>query len=334
MKTLNVVLSEKCNLNCTYCNQDKWSKKEIDPYLFLEEYKRIREEFPDELIRIDFFGGEPLMFMDLIKIIIAETEHDSNIKYVMPTNGLLLTEDNLPYILEKKIEVSISFDGLWQDRNRLQLNGKGTFERFLEKREIFRQIPDLKMHTMIYKGCYNLLENHLYIKNNYGINPELTLVRDMGVWDQKSVDRLKDGIKELFDWYIANPTEEMPFFILFYLRHFLNYTNKRYTRDFCGAGTNIFMFSENKTVPCNRFKDEPKMIEDIPKYIKMSVCQTCEVKNYCEKGCLFEQIKNKGPIAELCDIYKYAYNQVRHMTKSLYNNDYFKNTVMMELEKG
>ena len=333
MKGLSVVLSEKCNLNCTYCNQDKWSKKEIDPYLFLEEYKRMRKEFPDELIQIDFFGGEPLMFMDSIKIIIAETEKDSNIKYVMPTNGLLLTENNLPYIIEKKIEVSISFDGLWQDRNRLQLNGKGTVHRFLEKRELFRQIPDLKMHTMIYKGCYNLLENHLYIKNHFGINPELTLVRDMGVWDQKSVDRLKDGIKEMFDWYIANPKEEMPFFILFYLRHFLNYSTKGHTKDFCGAGTDIFMFSENKTVPCNRFKDEPKMIEDIPKYIKMSVCQTCEVKNYCEKGCLFEQIKNKGPIVELCDIYKYAYNQVRHMTKSLYNNDYFKNTVMMELEK-
>ena len=333
MKLVTVFLSEKCNLNCSYCNQDKWSKDQIDPYLFLEEYRRVRKEFPNELIQIDFFGGEPLLFMDLIKTIISETENDGNIQYGMPTNGLLLTEETLQYIIEKKINVSVSFDGLWQDRNRLQLNGKGTSHRFIEKRELFQRIPNFKIHTMVYKGCYNLLENHLYIRDHFGVNPELTLVRDMEAWDQKSVDLLKNGIKELFDWYINNPKEEMPFFILFYLRHFLNYSSRGHTKDFCGAGTDIFMFSDNKPVPCNRFKDEPKMVEDIPKYIKMSVCQTCEVKNYCEKGCLFEQIKNKGPIVELCDIYKYTYSQVRHMTKTLYNNDFFKKTVMMELEK-
>jgi uncharacterized protein len=334
VKTLLVVLSEKCNLNCTYCGVDKWSKKAIDPYLYLEEFRKMRSQYPSETIKIDFFGGEPLLQMDLIKIILDGVKDDRNLKLFMPTNGLLLDDEKLQFLIDHKIEISISFDGLWQDRNRLQLNGKGTVERFFEKRDLFRQIPNVRCHTMIYKGCYNLLENHLFIRDNFGFNPELTLVRDVGVWDQHSVNRLKAGMKELYDWYISNPQEPIPFFILFYLRHFLNYHSKGVSIDNCGAGSDVWMFSENKVVPCTRFKDSPEMIAEIPKYAKMEVCQTCEVKNYCHKGCLFEQIKNQGPIVELCDIYKYAYQETRRVVSELKTNPYFKQVIQTELEEN
>jgi len=333
MKTLLVVLSEKCNLNCSYCGVDKWSKLSIDPNLYLEEFRKMRERYPDETIKIDFFGGEPLLQMDLIKVILDGVQHDDNLKLFMPTNGLLLDEEKVQFLVDNNIEVSLSFDGLWQDRNRLQLNGKRTMHRFMEKRDLFRKIPGVNCHTMITKGCYNLLENHLWIKDNFGFNPELTLVRDVGTWDQHSVDQLMVGITELFDWYIENPEQGMPYFVLFYLRHFLDYHSKGVTTDNCGAGTHMFMFSENKVVPCTRFKDSPDMIAEIPKYAQMPVCQTCEVKNYCKKGCLFEQIKNQGPIVELCDIYKYTYREVKRMTAALKNNQFFKQIVKEEMEK-
>jgi len=333
MKTLLVVLSEKCNLNCSYCGVDKWSKLSIDPDLYLAEFRKMRKRFPDETIKIDFFGGEPLLQMDLIETILEGVKHDNNLKLFMPTNGLLLDEKKIQFLIDNNIEVSLSFDGLWQDRNRLQLNGKKTLHRFLEMRDLFRKIPGVNCHTMITKGCYNLLENHLWIKDNFGFNPELTLVRDVGTWDQNSVEKLKVGITEMFDWYIENPEQGMPYFVLFYLRHFLDYHGKGVTTDNCGAGTHMFMFSENKVVPCTRFKDSPDMIAEIPKYAQMPVCQTCEVRNYCKKGCLFEQIKNQGPIVELCDIYKYTYREVKRMTAALRDNPYFKQVVKEEMEK-
>ena len=333
MKTLLVVLSEKCNLNCSYCGVDKWSKKSIDPELYLAEFRNLRALHPDEKIKIDFFGGEPLLQIDLIKTILDGVRNDGNIKLFMPTNGLLLTEEIVHWLVAENIEVSISFDGLWQDRNRLQLNGKGTLRKFFEKKDLFQQLPGVSCHTMVDKGCYNLLENHLFIRDNFGFNPELTLIRDVGTWSIDGVNKLKIGIAELFDWYIANPNEGMPYFVLFYLRHFLNYHGKGLEIDNCGAGSDMFMFSENKVVPCTRFKDSPEMIAAIPQYAQMPVCQTCEVKNYCQKGCLFEQIKNQGPIVELCDIYKYVYKEVTRMTAALKDDEFFKRTVLEELEK-
>lgn len=332
MKTLLVVLSEKCNLNCSYCDVDKWSKKTIDPELYLIEFRKMREQYPDETIKIDFFGGEPLLQIPLIKIILDGVRNDGNIKLFMPTNGLLLTDEIADWLVEEKIETSISFDGLWQDRNRLQLNGRGTLERFWEKRELFHRLPKVSCHTMIDKGCYNLLENHLYIRDNFGFNPQLTLVRDIGTWDDNRVEKLKVGIDELFDWYVQNPQEEMPYFIKHFFGHVLNYKVKHYVTDNCGAGSDVWMFSENKVVPCTRFKDEPELIEIIPKYAKMKECETCEVKNVCEKGCLYEQIKNGGPIVELCDLYKHIYGWINTMTARLRHNQYFIKTVQKELE--
>jgi uncharacterized protein len=331
MKTLLVVLSEKCNLNCSYCGVDKWSKDSIDPGLYLAEFRKMRSQYPDETIKIDFFGGEPLLQIDLIKQILDGVRNDGNIKLFMPTNGLLLNEEIVQWLVDENIETSISFDGLWQDRNRLQLNGKGTLERFFEKRELFHRLPKVSCHTMIDKGCYNLLENHLFIRDNFGFNPQLTLVRDVGTWSRHGVEKLKTGIAQLVDWYIDNPDEEMPYFILFYLRHFINYSARGYVADNCGAGTNVFMFSENKVVPCTRFKDSPEMIEAIPKYAQMPECESCEVKNYCQKGCLFEQIKNQGPIVELCDIYKYTYREVKRIASSLKNNEKFKQIIEKEI---
>jgi uncharacterized protein len=334
MKLYTVVLSEKCNLNCSYCGVDKWSKKSIDPDLCVQEFWNLREKYPDEKIQVDFFGGEPLLHLDLVKKIIEKIKNDKNIKFFMPTNALLLNENIVEYLNENNVEVKISFDGLWQDKNRLQLNGKGTLNKFLEKRELFKKIPDVTCHTMIDKGCYNLLENHLWIKENFGFNPHLTLVRDLGTWNNNRVEKLKEGITEIFDWYTNNTHEEIPFFIVYYLRHFLNYSIKKYEKEYCGAGTDILMFDENKVIPCTRFKREPELIQEIPNYIKMNVCQTCEVKNYCEKGCLFEQIKNKGPIEELCDIYKYLYHKVRTMCSILKEDLNFKTMLMEEIKNG
>jgi uncharacterized protein len=332
MKLLVAALSEKCNLNCSYCNVNKQSTKSLDPKLFVEEFYKFRQLHPTEKIQIDFYGGEPLLQIRKIKYIV-ENIKDDNIKYFMPTNGLALTESNLQFLIDNNIETSVSFDGLWHETNRRQLNGKGTIHRYFEKRDLFHQLPNVRCHTMVTKGCYNLLENHQYIMSSFKMNPELTLVRDVGTWDTESVNKLKEGIDELFEWYIDNAdVEQMPNFILYYLKHYLNYHNSGYQKSNCGAGTDIKMFNENNNLlPCTRFEHKPDMVKLIPVYAKMTECDACEVNKYCAKGCLHEQIKNEGPIQELCDIYKHVYRRVSEMVNDIKHIELFKKQIYKEL---
>lgn len=332
MIILSAALSEACNLNCVYCNVDKQSKKRIDGELFVQEYYRLREANPDEVVKIDFYGGEPLMQYDTIEYVLEKLHQEPNIRFFMPTNGLLLTKEKIDYLQARGVEISLSFDGLWQDKNRLQPNNKGTLKRYLDKAPLFQTIKDYHIHTMIDRGCYNLLENHLFILNNMGTNPMLTIVRDVGTWSKTSVERLNTGIAELFDWYKNNADAyDMPNFIKFYLRHVILWKMKQYEVSSCGAGETHFSFSENKLVPCNRFKDSPEMIEAIPSFVNMRECQTCEVRHYCKKGCLHEQMINEGPIQELCTVYKFIYAEIFKMMNALKTHPKFVAIVKEEI---
>jgi organic radical activating enzyme len=106
MITMSVALSEQCNLNCTYCNVDKLSKKRISSKLFLDEFWKKRAELPNEKFQIDLYGGEPLLQWDLVKEIIDATQEEKNLQYFMPTNGLLLNDERVDYLNEHNVKVS------------------------------------------------------------------------------------------------------------------------------------------------------------------------------------------------------------------------------------
>lgn len=330
MNTLGVILSEQCNLDCAYCGMDKTTTDKINPHDFLESLGN--HTWPEnEDLRINFFGGEPLLQFESIKKIVDGIDND-RINFGMPTNGTILNEDMVAFLNENKISVSISFDGLWQGQNRVQLSGKDSTLAFERNILLMKQLSGIKSHTMITKGNYNLLENHLYINKVLGTNTELTLIRDRNVWDGDSVIQLKNGIEELFCWYEEDTKRDLPNFIMFYLRHFLLYESKGVVVNSCGAGEETNFFSDDSVVPCVRFGGDDDALGKIDEYRSMTDCQTCSVRNYCKKGCLYEQIKNEGPIGELCDIYRFIYKRISTMTNRLRNDDLFKSLVVSEIK--
>jgi radical SAM protein with 4Fe4S-binding SPASM domain len=322
MITLGVVMSEQCNLDCGYCGMDKRSTDKIDPKEFIKDYKLVREENPEELIKINFFGGEPLLQFDMIQEIMSSIT-DKNVEYGMPTNGINMTPKMVDYFNQHNVLVSISFDGLWQGNNRPLLSGADSKNSFDRKIDVLKKLKFLKSHTMIGDGNYNLLENWLFIKDKIGTNSELTLIRDRGVWSMDNIKPLIAGIDELFEWYEASDGGDMPQFILFYFRHFLLYETKQVVVDSCGAGKNTLFYSNDKIVPCVRFNGEEEAESKIEEFREMDACKKCSVRNYCKKGCLFEQIKNNEPIEELCIIYRHIYNRISAMVGSMNKNNNF-----------
>lgn len=310
MITFSIALSEQCNLNCSYCNVDKLSKKQIDPKQFILSFEKLRFQNPNELIQIDFYGGEPLLHWSAIEEIIESTKNDKNLKYYMPTNGLLLTEEKVTYLNQNDVQVSLSFDGLWQNTNRKQHSGNDTLELYVAKRDLFRKLKNLKCHTMIYTGNTNLLENHLFISDLLGVNPSLTLIRDVGVWTEEDAFKVNEGFSDLMRWYKNNFSfADMPNLIREYMGHIILYSTKKMRVDNCGAGISHLSFTENQVIPCNRFKDS-ESIAKIPQFRMMRECESCEVRNYCKKGCLYENIKNDGPVSEICIMYKHFYKEI------------------------
>jgi cyclic pyranopterin phosphate synthase len=115
---LRVSLTDRCNLNCIYCNplgqvSQKLSKKEI---LSFDELKRLISIFLSEfgIKKIRLTGGEPLLRKDSDKFIksIGELKLHYDFELALTTNGTML-KNYLPALKLYGVDrLNISLDSL------------------------------------------------------------------------------------------------------------------------------------------------------------------------------------------------------------------------------
>ena len=146
MMTLQV--TQNCNLRCKYCvysgsyinrthnnKRMEWpvAKKAID---FYYEHSRNSKE-----ISIGFYGGEPLLELDLIKKAVEYAENlfkGKRLSFNMTTNATLLSDSAVEFILGHDFHIAISLDGPKniQDGNRVFADKEtGTFDAVMKNIE-------------------------------------------------------------------------------------------------------------------------------------------------------------------------------------------------------
>ena len=117
-------LTEQCNLRCKYCfmtcGEERMSTKVAEAavdYLLQE---------CGEYARVTFFGGEPLLEFELIRHITEYIRSKASQPVLLDvvTNGTLLTQEFFDYADKNRIRISISYDGLLNDTNRINSDAK------------------------------------------------------------------------------------------------------------------------------------------------------------------------------------------------------------------
>ena len=127
----HIVLTTKCNSQCRYCYGKSVDDIGCDFELDTEEVASDVQYSIDDLKKfitkedyVTFYGGEPLLRMDLIKEIIDKVDAKG---FMMQTNGLLL--DKFDY-LDKIDVLLVSIDG---DKELTDYNrGEGTYDLVLK----------------------------------------------------------------------------------------------------------------------------------------------------------------------------------------------------------
>lgn len=142
--TLVLVLTERCNLACSYCYEaaregpcrgpsparrrmsEETVARSID---FLLEHAGPRKK-----VTVVFFGGEPLLELPAIRAAVAHARARAaalgvEVAFTMTTNGTLLSAEAAGYLRGQGISVCVSVDGPpeVQDRNRRYASGKGSY---------------------------------------------------------------------------------------------------------------------------------------------------------------------------------------------------------------
>ena len=113
IESVFLMLGNECNLNCRYCLQhplvDHKISHEINPdiYDFLEEVACGSAD----IINIQFFGGEPLLFKENIKTIVKEvTAREIPTTWSVLSNGKAIDEEYVELFKEHNFSVGISWE--------------------------------------------------------------------------------------------------------------------------------------------------------------------------------------------------------------------------------
>ena len=146
-------VTQDCNLRCSYCaysgsyeHQRKHNKKTMSLVIMKKALDfalaRSREV---GTFAVGFYGGEPLLAMENIKLCIEYVkEHFAGREflYTITTNGTLFDDDNISFFIENDVVISISFDGPRElhDLNRVYPDGRGSFD------DIMRNVEYIKEH--------------------------------------------------------------------------------------------------------------------------------------------------------------------------------------------
>ena len=140
-------LTYACNLKCAYCYEEEkrnlFLSKERAKQL-IDFIKNRSNTYSDNNISIVLHGGEPMLNYEVLCYIVESLKMwDKNISISMTTNGTLINEDNIEFILDNINDLSISIDGTAKDHNanRKYRDGTGSFvdtvksiDKILEKK--------------------------------------------------------------------------------------------------------------------------------------------------------------------------------------------------------
>lgn len=129
-----ILVTEKCNLKCTYCYEGEKRYKFMSEDVAKDIVSYIEKEIILYSIKkafVHFHGGEPFLNYEAIDLIIDEINRIEGIDvlYSVTTNGTLYNK-NILECMKKIDDLNVSIDGMEKshDLKRMFLNGEGSYE--------------------------------------------------------------------------------------------------------------------------------------------------------------------------------------------------------------
>lgn len=364
VNTIFIMLGNECNLNCKYCLQHPLVEHpishEINPdiYDFIEGV--CSELNDDNTLTLQFFGGEPLLFWDNIKKVVAEIQKRKlPVEYSLMTNGKLITQEMVDFFNKYEFWICVSWDGF----NVKQTRGFDAFAPGSKQRKLLLQINHLGVSAVLSSYAYpvdicdafQMIENAYFPIHNHHLYMNVDEIMDTGGIPQDltnfDYDRLYKEVAFLADEYLEErkngdvPADKYARNVYIHdrynrLRWF--YTNKETPGEYtnvtccCGNGYTTYNLGLDGTLyPCHNTSEKSGSIYDsymdyLNNIIKtdttkerIDVCKDCPVVAFCRGGC--KMIPKDAREKTYCKLKKTVFmpilEAVQEMGRKLVEND-------------
>lgn len=153
--TLKIQLGLSCNYSCEYCSQRFVERAEETNFNDVEDFIKKLEhlKFDEKLgLRIELWGGEPLVYWKTLKPLVEALKFKfaywlNKPRYSIITNGSIITEEIMEWLLDNMSSMAISHDGPGQS-----VRGPDPFDDPVQKERILRLYKTVKSGTRHCKG--------------------------------------------------------------------------------------------------------------------------------------------------------------------------------------
>lgn len=297
----NIILTLKCNLNCTYCGGGKsLSCLPNEIQYSINDLKSFIEQDPDPVIL--FYGGEPLLRMRKMEEIINNISAKA---FILQTNGIFLNKVR-PEILKKFDIILVSLDGNEELNNFYR--GKNSYQKVINnlkkireyfKREIIARMT-ISEETEVYDAVNWLLGLRPLIDS---IHWQLNLMfderekwRDLEGWIDK---KYNPQISRLIDDWIENMKQNNEVLKLYpFIAIMESLLKRESTKLRCGAGWIWFNINTDGNISACPVSSEfgifqaghitEKNYQEIENFFDLKEpCLSCSVYAVCGGRCLY-----------------------------------------------
>jgi uncharacterized protein len=227
-------VTHDCNFRCRYCSfsgnydvfrththqhmDSETAFRAVELYFsYIEEGSLVN---PLREPTIGFYGGEPLLNFSLIKEIVEyvtqKYSNDYDIQYTLTTNGSLLTDEVINFLLDHNFIILISIDGPKSEhnRNRIFPDGSGTFDIIMKNVERLTKSAasrnDSSIHSRMFAlVTYDIKTDLLKVKEFFDNQISLIpiFINPVRPYDTEYYSQFSEEDKSKFDENIAKLNE-------------------------------------------------------------------------------------------------------------------------------
>ncbi len=333
VKALCIHICHDCNFRCRYCFADEGAYHSKRESMSLETAKAavdflIANSGKRKVLEMDFFGGEPLMNLDVLKKTVYYAKEQGakagkKFLFTTTTNALLLNDETIQFFNEEMENVVLSLDGRKEvhDAIRKSINGKGTFDLIIDKIKKFISLRGEKSYYV--RGTFtaknlDFAKDVLFIADqgvdSISMEPVVTEIPDLEI-RKEHLERIEEEYEMLCEEYLKREAQGKGF-------NFFHFNidleggpclSKRVSA--CGAGNEYFsVVPSGDLYPCHQFAGNQEFRmgsvyegitrPDIRERFKNSClftrkkCEKCFAKFICSGGCSANNYHFNGDIDE------------------------------------
>ena len=327
VKALCLNISHNCSLRCEYCFADGGSYsgermnmskevalKAID---FLVARSGSRRN-----LEVDFFGGEPLLNMDVVKETVKyarsiEGRHGKNFRFTITTNAYALSDEDIEFFNKEMYNVVLSIDGRKDVHNRVRktAGGQDSFDKIVENALRFRKSRGDKQYYI--RGTFtsfnkDFATDALYLNDlgfdQISLEPVVLPQSHRLAISEQDVPQLVEQYEILAKEYIERRKTEKWFNFFHFMIDVSGGPCESKRLVGCGAGNEYLAISpDGKIYPCHQFVGEEQFLmgnvdegitrpEIRDQFGKCNVytkeaCKDCFARFYCSGGCMANSYK-------------------------------------------